>query len=261
MQSELRTKNLNALNLKLIAITAMLIDHIAWRFVPSASAAGIVMHFIGRITGPVMFYLAVEGYHHTRNFRRYMLRLGIFAVISQFPFALYNAGGSFAMVNLLRRNVIFTILLGLFAINIRRTVKNPVFRWLLIGICFILAINSDWGITAILMMLSFDFFYGNFKNQAFAYSLVVLCYEGVLQLFLSPFNTFFYGKGFYVDIENIKVNFFKVGMFLPLILLYFYNGEKGSSSRFSKWIFYIFYPLHMLVIAMIEQISNNRFLM
>ena len=56
----------------------MLIDHIAWAFVPTASLLGQVMHVIGRLTGPTMAYMLAEGYHYTRNVKKYAMRLGIF---------------------------------------------------------------------------------------------------------------------------------------------------------------------------------------
>ena len=58
---------LNRNQLKYLVIVAMLIDHIAWGFVPLESVAGQVMHFIGRLTGPTMGYFLAEGYIHTRN--------------------------------------------------------------------------------------------------------------------------------------------------------------------------------------------------
>ena len=73
---------LNRNQLKYLVIAAMLIDHIAWAFVPTASLLGQVMHVIGRLTGPTMAYMLAEGYHYTRNVKKYAMRLGIFAVIS-----------------------------------------------------------------------------------------------------------------------------------------------------------------------------------
>ena len=78
--------------LKLIAIFAMTVDHIAYAFVDNGTLLAIFMHAIGRITGPVMFYLAAEGYHHTRSVPRYILRLAVFALISFLPFQLFVYG-------------------------------------------------------------------------------------------------------------------------------------------------------------------------
>ena len=52
---------LTAYQLKVIAIVAMTIDHIAWMWVSATSPAGQLMHTIGRITAPIMCYLLAEG--------------------------------------------------------------------------------------------------------------------------------------------------------------------------------------------------------
>ena len=110
-QTDGQRVGLNAWQLKLIAIVAMVIDHLAFSVVPDGTFLAVAMHFIGRITGPTMFYFAVEGYHHTRDLKRYILRLVIFAGISYFPFLLFHAGGDVGSLNPLRLNVIYTILL------------------------------------------------------------------------------------------------------------------------------------------------------
>ena len=67
----------------------MLIDHIAWGFVSNLSWQGQLMHFIGRITGPVMAFFVAEGFMHTRDMKKYLLRMGLFALVSAVPFMLY----------------------------------------------------------------------------------------------------------------------------------------------------------------------------
>ena len=81
---------LTAYQLKVIAIVAMTIDHIAWMWVPATSPEGQIMHTIGRITAPIMCYLLSEGYIHTHDVRKYTLRLGITAVISAFAFCFFE---------------------------------------------------------------------------------------------------------------------------------------------------------------------------
>ena len=64
---------MNRTQLKYIVILAMLIDHIAWAFVPTASIPGQLMHFIGRLTAPTMAFFVAEGYIHTHNIKNYAL--------------------------------------------------------------------------------------------------------------------------------------------------------------------------------------------
>ena len=102
---------LNRNQLKYLVIAAMLIDHIAWAFVPTASLLGQVMHIIGRLTGPTMAYMLAEGYRYTRSVKKYAMRLGIFAVISWLPFSYFESGGIRPAFG-----VIYTLFLSLLAI-------------------------------------------------------------------------------------------------------------------------------------------------
>ena len=81
---------LDANQLKLIAIVAMTVDHIAWLLFPgyAAGAVPIVMHIIGRITCPVMCFFIAEGFHYTRDRKKYALRLFMLAVVSHFAYML-----------------------------------------------------------------------------------------------------------------------------------------------------------------------------
>ena len=103
--------SLNRNQLKYLVIVAMLIDHIAWAFVPTTSLLGQVMHFIGRLTGPTMAYMLVEGYCYTRNVKKYALRLGIFALLSWIPFSYFEYGKIG-----LQFGVIYTLFLSLLGI-------------------------------------------------------------------------------------------------------------------------------------------------
>ena len=249
-------KPLTLNTLKYIAIIAMVIDHIAWAFIPYTSWVGVIMHTIGRITGPVMFYSAVEGYHHTRNIKKYLFRLGIFALISQIPYRLFSDGGNIDWSSILYFNVIFVIFMGVLAIHIRHSIKNPILKVLLIFIAIIPCTTADWGALGFLIILVFDIFYGNFKNQAYGYSLIILLNTGLLSMLLTPFVNVLYGGFFYLSPDEIKNIIIMSGHFLPLILLSLYNGKKGGTVAIEKWFFYIFYPAHLLIIGLILKALN-----
>lgn len=245
-----RQSGFTANTLKLIAIAAMLIDHVAHAFLPPESPVYLVMRFIGRITGPTMFYFAVEGYHHTRNLNRYLLRLGIFAAVSYFPFLLFSAGGDPANINFLSLNVIYTIFLGVLAVRVRRQVNNPVLKVVLLLALVLLSFCGDWAFYGVIIILVFDFYRDSFRNQAFGYALVVFLGMGILNLLAMPISQLLYdmevGVMFYLQ------SAINVGMFLPLLLLRYYNGEKGGGGKWMKWAFYIFYPAHLLLLGGIQ---------
>ena len=243
---------LSANALKLIAIIAMLIDHIATVFLPYQSLPAVVMHFIGRITGPTMFFLVAEGYRHTRNVNRYTLRLAAFALVSYVPFIYCFTGALPGPGSFLQLNVIYTILLGLLAIRLRNEAGNIVVKIGGILVLLVLATAGDWGVLGILIMLAFDYFHGDFKNQAVAYCFVILCQGGLLSALLYPAYCFLAQSP--IDLAGIYWHYMsEMGMFIPIVLLHRYNGRRGNGGKFAKWGFYMFYPLHLLALGLIAQ--------
>ncbi len=226
---------LNRNQLKYVVIAAMLIDHIAWAFVPYTSVLGQVMHFIGRLTGPTMAFFLAEGYAHTRSVPRYALRMGIFALLSWIPFSLFEYG-TWPHFDLCCAGVIYTLFLGLLAIWLWD--RAPIPKWLkvigIVGLC-ILSLFGDWPVFDVLWPLSLYRHRDNPKRQALSF-----CIGGVFNLFFS------FSQPFYTMLNAL-------GVFLvPVILHFFYSGEPGSRKPFHKWFFYLFYPAHLFVLYLIQ---------
>jgi hypothetical protein len=247
------TGGLGAGALKLIAITAMVFDHIAYLFLPADSALYGIFRFFGRITGPVMFYLLTVGYRRTRNVNRYMLRLAVFALISYLPyFYMINkelpSPGHFAGFD-----VIYTLFLGLLAIRARHEIKSPALRWTVVAGVFLLSLQADWYYLAIIFILVFDCFYGDFNKQAFAYCMIVLI--RLLPAF-SPHLTAFFRQTD-PSVETLLPQLYQLGLFLPVILLRSYNGRRGRTGPLLKWGFYVFYPAHITALCVIYALSGT----
>lgn len=244
-------RGLDGETLKLIAILAMTIDHIAFAFVPDGTLWAILMHAVGRITGPVMFYLAAEGYRHTRSVPRYILRLAVFALISFLPFQLFSYGRDLPVrFSLTRLNVMYTIMLGVLAVWVRHEVRPMPLKLALMGVLVLLAVPGDWGTAGVLMILTFDFYYGDFRNQTFAYVLLVLLDQYVLHLFTSPvFSLLYEGT---LDFSAWEYGAENLGLFLPLFLLSRYSGQRGGHGGWGKWLFYLYYPAHLTVLGLIR---------
>ena len=94
-QSVLHPRGLCGNELKLLAILAMTVDHIAWSLFPGYSMhpLALLMHAIGRLTCPIMCYFIAEGYHYTRSFQKYALRLLLLAIVSHFAYQFFSFGG------------------------------------------------------------------------------------------------------------------------------------------------------------------------
>ena len=79
---------MSAFTLKMIALVTMIIDHVGAVFFPEI----IWLRYIGRISMPIYAFLLVQGYQHTRDFKRYVIRMAIFAVVSEVPYDLLFHG-------------------------------------------------------------------------------------------------------------------------------------------------------------------------
>lgn len=235
-------RGLTANAIKWIAIAAMLIDHIAWGFVPFNSAAGQIMHVLGRVTAPTMCFFLAEGYAHTRSFSRYALRLGVFALISQIPFTVFETGKfQFIRAGYVTEvfSVIYTLFLSLLAIRACDKIENGGLRFLALLILCVLSIPGDWMFFDILFSLAFWRYQGDFRKQRRAFFTLT-----VMMVFTFMLLSASAGYPAYREI-------FQAGVLLCIPLLSLYNGQRGG-GRASKWTFYIFYPAHLLALGLIK---------
>ena len=214
-------KVLDETKLKLIALVLMVIDHVG-EFLLNDNG---LMRLLGRLAFPIFAFCISEGYIHTRNKRKYLLRIGIFALISEIPFNLLHNGSIFYLGY---QSVMVTFFMSLLALNlfdkvtVKKTLKDQVIGFLIvIGIGALCEfINADYGVYGVFLV--FTYYY--FKN----YGYLIRNIAGVVIQF------FLYNLGIF-------------SMFSALII-YCYNGKKGNGYRL---LFYIFYPLHLLIIWLI----------
>ena len=115
--------SLSAAALHILAMVLMLMDHLWATLLPAQDW----LTCAGRLAFPIFAFMAVEGYFHTHSFRKYALRLALFAVLSEVPFDLMYGGTWFYPVH---QNVIWTLLLGLLGIHLMETVRKKQKTWL-----------------------------------------------------------------------------------------------------------------------------------
>ena len=154
--------SLSAAALHILAMALMLMDHLWATLLPAQDW----LTCAGRLAFPIFAFMAVEGYFHTRSFRKYALRLALFAVLSEVPFDLMYGGTWFYPVH---QNVIWTLLLGLLGIHLMETVRKKKKTWLylltallvvLIGTVLGTLSMVDYYGTGVLTIFIFYFFRG-----------------------------------------------------------------------------------------------------
>lgn len=224
---------MNASILKIIAIIAMVVDHVGYIFFPQH----LWLRVIGRLTMPLMAFFAVEGFRHTRNIRKYLFRLLIFAVLSEIPFKLAFGSGS---------NVIITIFLGVSALYLGDliTKKSGIqafsfLSYIMFGIIAEL-IGSDWSYIGIGFICLF-YLAGKSKLK-----MSIYISSWYLFIFITIVLEAYFVNGFY----NFYTNYVQLAGLLSIPLIYMYNGKLGPRL---KYLFYISYPGHLIVLYLIRE--------
>lgn len=207
--------------LKMIGIVTMFTDH--WYHVIGGSE---VLNIIGRTAFPIFAFSLGEGYVHTKNLKKYLLRLFLFAIIIHLMIFYMNYS----------LNIFFTLFTGLLIISLYHSKKiNILPKIIIIGIlCYIsVKFDFDYGIYGILTIMIFHFFRQDKIKITISFLLLNIA---------APFIS---------DISKIQI----YSMF-GLIPIFLYNGKKGRNM---KYFFYLFYPLHFLVLEGIKLLLKNGF--
>lgn len=229
---------MNGLTLKIIAMVTMLIDHITAVLIPEDTLAYMIGRSIGRLAFPIFCFLLVEGLLHTKDIRKYLLSLGIFALLSEIPFDLAFAQSFTPSSSQYHQNVFFTLFIGLaviyilkiidqYPLNINKTlgsILKVIVNILVIALGCIAAdsLYTDYAAMGILIIAAFYLFRNN---------KIIL----IFTLFLI------------IGLHSLEI----LSIF-SMIFIWFYNGERGP--KINKYIFYAFYPVHIFVIYLISKL-------
>ena len=235
----MKSRGLNANQIKLVAIIAMTIDHLTWAFFPGTQAIWYVfaLHIIGRLTAPIMWFFIAEGCHFTHDMKRYAGRLFLFAIISHFAYD-FAFGIPFLPLStgpFNQTSVMWSLAWAVILIAICSSERIPQWAKILsiIASCLI-SFPSDWSSIAVMCPFFLYEHRGNFKRQAKDIIMWSFVYAAVYFLFLDKL----YGV-------------LQMFTFLTIPILAQYNGERGSWKGM-KWLFYVYYPAHLVVIGFIR---------
>lgn len=248
------SKRLNANTIKIIAIIAMTIDHVTWWLFPGFPTQPIplCLHIIGRLTCPIMCYFIAEGYHYTRDINKYTLRLFLFALLSHCPYVLasfanstYVDWKSFIPMYygdvLNQTSVMWSLAWGLVMLRVAENEKLK--QWektaIVVLICLI-ALPGDWSCIASLCVLAFGTNRGKFK----------------VQMLWMVFYVALYAVVYFFAIDHVY-GLMQMAVVLAIPVLYLYNGKRGKNptvNRVMKWVFYLYYPLHLLAIGVLMNV-------
>ncbi len=245
MKQPTTPRGLSAWALKLAAMVAMLIDHLAWVYLPQASWQGILSHTIGAMAMPVFAFFIAEGYAHTASVPAYARRLALFALLSYLPFVFFVAGiegEAITASSFTRLNMIYTLLLALLALWAWDHIPQQELRLACVALLCLAALPGDGAFFPVLLALAFH--YAHTDRRAGFLAATALC----LLMFLITLAPCLKGAGG-LSLRSLAAEAgYRLGQLPALALLGRYNGRKGPSA---KWLFYGFYPLHLALLSLV----------
>lgn len=211
---------MNGFWLKMIAIICMTIDHVGFILFPDL----LWLRAIGRLAFPIFAFLVVEGFVHTRSFKKYFFTMFGFAFVCQVPGLIIS---HFPV------NIFFTLSIGLLAMRVLNYERiNVVFQYSIVIFLIFFAefINADYGSYGVVLILMFYFV----KKYSIATPHIV---------------------PFYV-LVSLMSNLFQMISIFALVPIYFYNGERGFSNKYIKYGFYLYYPIHLTLLQLIYELNK-----
>lgn len=228
--------------LKVLAMACMLVDHIWGVFM----TGHVWMTCVGRLAFPIFAFLVAEGYAHTSNFRRYLGRMLLFALLSELPYNRMTGG----WINPLGQNVLFTFCLALLLMRLMDKARR---RGRLAGLAAV-AVGSAAG-----FVLGFVGFVDYLGYGVLMVLVFWLCpargWGRLAQLAALWYINWEMMGGLHLELTwgtgrwMLPVQGFAL---LGLLPIWLYNGRRGLGGKAAQYGCYLVYPAHMLLLVLLR---------
>ena len=235
---EMGEKKLNRDIIKYAAVFAMLLNHMAHVFLQEGSLEYEICVAVGYFTAVTMCYFLVEGYQYTRSKKKYGQRLLFFAIISQVPYQ--------AALGIRQLNMLFTLLFCFLILVCLEYIQDSAERSVCVCLLAAATCICDWGGLAAAFTVLFAQAYGSRRKLLYAYGLDYLLFSLV--------SAAEYAKTLSWALAVPRGLLEGVGILASgVVIIFFYSGKRtGTGGRFSKWFFYVFYPMHLFALWVIN---------
>lgn len=234
---------LTSFGLHIIAMTLMLIDHL-WATMFSSQWW---MTGVGRLAFPIFAFMIAEGFHYTHDRKKYLLRMLLFAVISEAPFDLMCDGVFFYPFH---QNVMWTFFIAILCMMWIEKAKSKE-MWLRViltvaavaaGYLLGLILFVDYFGYGVVTVLLFYFLRGNkwyhYLGQFVGLFLIHWVLFGGME-----YGVTLFGQQFMIPNQGFAV--------FALIFIWLYRGKQGPYNKVIRYIYYGFYPVHMLLLGLL----------
>ena len=252
-QKNIFLRGIDSFTLHILAILFMTLDH-SWN-VFFVNQNQIWMNLLGRLAFPIFAFMLVEGFYKTENRSKYLKRIFIFAVISEIPFNLLLSTSIFGSPSIFfpYNNVLWTFGIALYMLVLIEKIKNKdnlpvtvkIFGKIIISILAMFIthlIVSDYREYGIMMVLVF-YFLRSKKWWNFIAQVILLAWINIFLIWGYNVTLNCFGNEINVSSQSFAI--------FSLVFIWLYNGKQGIHNKITKYMFYSFYPLHLLLIVMI----------
>jgi len=289
MKNEQKWLIFSNFTLKIMALLFMTLDHIGFQisyyFLDAGSPIVLILRGLGRLAVPLFAFLIYEGVTHTKNFKKYALRLGFMAFLISGAFALmiyipnpFMSGGlmdggnifidlllgAIGVFILKNKNVKIKLLSLLpaiysivsFAVTTYQINKGVIINW------FPFYLRTQYGWLAVLMIMSFylakvlkDLYLRyTAKNMGLDFEVLVLSpYDVKITNLFNMMTVVFFAIAAYILTWFFETPFLPyqwISLFSGALLLC-YNGKRGYNKKWFEYGAYLYYPLHLAILAVI----------
>lgn len=221
-------------HLKILACLLMLLDHIGYmNLIPGCYTE---LRVIGRLAFPIFCFLLCQGFIHTRSKKKYMIRLGVGMLLSEIPFNLFISG---RICYLGGQSVMVTLFFAFLMAMLMEKVENLPLKVLLLIPFYLFGelLHSDYGGAGIVMVAVF-LLTENLPHKRLLQTALMI----PAQLLVGSWKVTFLGISF-------PIQLFAIFAMIPIAL---YSGKKTTHSPILQWGFYLFYPVHMLLLSFLR---------
>ncbi len=231
--------SVSSFSLHMAAAAFMLADHLGKILLPDVG----FLPCIGRLSFPIFAFCMAEGYAHTKNLPRYLLRIFLFALLSELPFDFSFFQTPFFPPH---QNVLFNFVVSLAAHctadpALCASGKRMIGFLSLSAVCTLSAslLCTDYGAAGVMTVLLFHFTARcGTRAKRLVYELLGMLLIHLTLLPSQPIMIFLLP----IPIQSLAV--------LSLPLIWLYDGRKGCSKKWMRYAFYLFYPVHLLILGM-----------
>ncbi|MGG7165644.1 TraX family protein [Clostridium ihumii] len=222
---------MDVFTLKILAIICMVLDHVA----TNIPGMPVWFHWFGKLASPIFFYFIVEGFFYTRSKTKYMGRLFGFSILMIGVDLIFN----------IHNNIFLSLGTSILLLTIIEYTKNS--KKYIIGIPIaiiagLLGAFTEASLFGVGMTLIFYFFREKKIAMSTVYILFSLLITGTISIVMQ-------GNAY----EQLFINDPQWMMIFSIIPILLYNGKRGVNNKFTKYLFYIFYPAHLIIICTIAK--------